>query len=170
MNEYLMQYVTIGTLIFFGLNLVNVMLCTMKSILTIKSTKLVASLINAITFGFYALVIKSMGNYDLVVIVFCTIIANLIGVYASMWILDKFEKDKLWKVTVVPMNRDVKGLRQNLLNYELGFNEYPIVTKYGNTIAFDIFTNDQKESAILKSVLDLYDGVKYHIAELGKGL
>lgn len=170
MENYVMQYLTIGTLIFFGLNLVNVMLCTMKSILTIKSTKLVASLINAITFGFYALVIKSMGNYDLIVIVSCTIVANLIGVYASMWILDKFEKDKVWKVTVIPQDFDVVELRDWLIRKELGFNEYPIITKYGNTVGFDIFTNDQKESATLKEILDRFEKVKYHIAELGKGL
>lgn len=170
MGNYVMQYLTIGTLIFFGLNLVNVMLCTMKSILTIKSTKLVASLINAITFGFYALVIKSMGNYDLVVIVACTIVANLIGVYASMWILDKFEKDKVWKVTVIPQAKDIIDLQAKLIIFGLGFNKIPITTKYGETMAFDIFTNNQKESVTLKDILNDYEKIKYHIAELGKGL
>lgn len=164
------EYLTIGILIFFVINLVNVILSTMKSILTIKSTRLIASVINALSYGFYALIIKSMASYEMEVVVIITIIANLIGVYSSMWLLDKFKKDKLWKITVIPQSEDVKGLRQNLINYDLGFNQYPINTKYGQTIAFDIFTSNQKESATLKGVLSLYENVRYHIAELGKQL
>jgi len=164
------DYFTLGIIIFIIVNLINVMLSTMKSILTIKSTRIVASLFNALSYGFYALIIKSMANYDITSVVIITIVANLVGVYSSMWILDKFKKDKLWKVTVIPQKQDTNGLRKNLLSYELGFNEYPIITKYGNTIAFDIFTNSQKESATLKGILSFYENVKYHIAEIGKGL
>ena len=74
-------------IVFFCCSLVNVMLSTVKSILTVRSTKNVAAVINAITYGFYAIVVKQLAELSVPVTVIVTIITNLIGVYISMWIL-----------------------------------------------------------------------------------
>lgn len=163
------DYFTLGLIMFIGINLINVILSTMKSIMTIKSTRLVATLINAISYGFYALIVKSMASYDTTTIVIVTILANLIGVYFSMWLLDKFKKDKLWKVTVIAINDNYWQIKNALLDGGLSFNTYPINTKYGDTTAFDIFAGTQKESLLLKEILKPFK-VKYHIVEIGKGL
>ena len=47
-----------ATIIFFICSLINVMLSTLKTILTVKASKGVATIINAITYGFYAIVVK----------------------------------------------------------------------------------------------------------------
>lgn len=164
------DYITLGLVVFVIVNLINVMLSTMKSILTVKSTRVVATLINAVSYGFYALMVKQMANYDVATVVTVTILANLIGVYSSMWLLDKFKKDKLWKVTVIPQSEDVVNVRGSLIHKGLGFNEYKVFTKYGETIGFDIFTNNQTESATLREILNNYVNVKYHVLEIGKGL
>ena len=78
-------------LIFFVCSFINVMLSTMKSILTVRSTKNVAAIINAVTYGFYAIVVKQLADLDIPITVVVTILTNLIGVYLSMWILDKGE-------------------------------------------------------------------------------
>jgi uncharacterized protein YebE (UPF0316 family) len=164
------DYVSLGLIIFVVVNLINVMLSTMKSILTVKSTRLVATLINAVSYGFYALIVKQMADYDITTVVVVTIVANLIGVYSSMWILDKFKKDKLWKVTVITQTEDAERFKADLITNELSFNELPIMTKYGKTTAFDIFSSSQLESAVLREVLRPYEKVKYHVLEVGKGL
>ena len=168
--EMVQDYVTLGLVVFVIVNLVNVILSTMKSILTIKSTRAVASLINALSYGFYALIVKQMANYDIAIVVTVTILANLIGVYTSMWLLDKFKKDKLLKVTVIPHATDVIKMRELLIQNGLGFNEYKIFAKYGETSGFDIFSNSQIESATLRTILNSFGSVKYHILEIGKGL
>ena len=66
--------------IFFICSLINVMLSTCKTVLTIKATKGVATLINACTFGFYAIVVKQLASFDLIYTVSVTIITNIIGV------------------------------------------------------------------------------------------
>ena len=83
----------VAIIIFTVCSLVNVILSTMKTILTVRSTKVVASVVNAVTYGFYAIVVKQLASLDLTVTVIVTIATNLIGVYLSMWLMDKMKKD-----------------------------------------------------------------------------
>ena len=89
--------IQIATIIFFICSLINVMLSTLKTILTVKASKGVATIINAITYGFYAIVVKQLASLDLITTVTVTIITNIIGVYVSMWLLERTKKDCLWK-------------------------------------------------------------------------
>ena len=73
--------IQIATIIFFLCSLINVMLSTLKTILTVKASKGIATLINAITYGFYAIVVKQLASLDLITTVSVTIITNIIGVY-----------------------------------------------------------------------------------------
>lgn len=163
------NYLTIGILIFFGINLVNVMLSTMKSILTIKSTRLIATIFNASSYGFYALIVKQMSGFDTYVVVTVTIIANLIGVYFSMWLLDKLKKDKVWKIQIVASENDFTQLKMQFINHGISFNNYDIYTKYGLSVGVDVFSNNQTESALVKEILAHYK-VKYNVSELSKSL
>ena len=163
------NYLTIGILIFFGINLVNVMLSTMKSILTIRSTRLVATIFNALSYGFYALIVKQMSGFDTYVVVAVTIIANLIGVYFSMWLLDKLKKDKVWKIQIVASENDFTQLKMQFINHGISFNNYDIYTKYGLSVGVDVFSNNQTESALVKEILAPYK-VKYNVSELSKSL
>lgn len=157
-------------IIFFIITLINVVLSTVKSILTIKASRGVATLINAITYGFYAVVVKQMATVDTQTVVIATVVCNLIGVYFSMWLLDRFKKDMLWKITVIPKTDRAERLKERLIENGLGFNLYPINTRYGSQIAFDIFSSSQDESKIVKNILQEIGTVKYHVLEIGKQL
>lgn len=157
-------------IIFFIITLINVILSTIKSILTVKASRGIASLINAVSYGFYAMVVKQMATVSLEIVVISTIICNLIGVNFSMWLLDKFKKDMLWKITVIPQNKFFENIRKELVENDLGFNEYPIVTKYGNQMGLDIFSNNQNDSKKVKEILDRNGKIKYHILEISQNL
>ena len=49
---------TLAVGVFFLCSLVNVMLSTCKTVLTLKASKGAATVINACTYGFYAIVVK----------------------------------------------------------------------------------------------------------------
>ena len=155
---------------FFIITFINVLLSTTKSILTVKSSRGVAALINAISYGFYAMVVKQMANVSTEIVIVATVICNLIGVYFSMWLLDKLKKAVLWKITVIPEMANFGTIRSELVANGLGFNEYPIITKYGEQMGLDIFSKDQKESKAIKEILNSNGRVKYHILEIGKQL
>lgn len=157
-------------IMFFVITLINVILSTIKSILTVKASRGIASLINAVSYGFYAMVVKQMATVSLEIVVISTIICNLIGVNFSMWLLDKFKKDMLWKITVIPQNKFFENIRKELVENDLGFNEYPIITKYGNQMGLDIFSNNQNDSKKVKEILDRNGKIKYHILEISQNL
>lgn len=153
-----------ATIVFFICSLVNVMLSTLKTILTVKASKGVATIINAITYGFYAIVVKQLASLDLITTVTVTIITNIIGVYVSMWLLEKTKKDCLWKISVTTKdNTLVEKLEKFSISYVINPVQYKKQTYYN----IDVFSENQKDSSIIENILKEYK-VKYNITEINK--
>lgn len=156
--------IQIATIIFFICSLINVMLSTLKTILTVKASKGVATIINAITYGFYAIVVKQLASLDLITTVTVTIITNIIGVYVSMWLLERTKKDCLWKISVTTKdNTLVEKLEKFSISYVMNPVQYKKQTYYN----IDIFSENQKDSSIIENILKEYK-VKYNITEINK--
>lgn len=164
----MVQYLTISTLIFFLLNLINVMLSTVKSVLTVKASRATATLINALAYGYYTIIIKQISNSSIEMVVIVTIVTNLIGVYTSLWLLDKFKKDKVWKISVVCYPDLAEKLGKQLEGHGIGYNTYSINTKFGQSVGMDIFSKNQNDSRIIKGLIG--SEYKYNITELSKTL
>ena len=80
---------------FVILNVLNVIIQTAKSIVTIKCGKGVAALVNAIAYGLYTVVLVYMNcNISLWEKVIVVGSANLIGVYVVKFFEEKSKKDK----------------------------------------------------------------------------
>ena len=156
----------VAIIIFTVCSLVNVILSTMKTILTVRSTKIVASVINAVTYGFYAIVVKQLASLDLTVTVIVTIATNLIGVYLSMWLMDKMKKDCLWKISVTTKD---KSIVKKIENFDIEYTMSPIQYKKETYYSIEIFSKNQKDSTIIKNILNEYK-VKYNITEITKTL
>lgn len=148
-------------MIFIGLSIVNVVFSTIKSIVTIKGSPFVASMVSALYYGYYNIVlIYTVADFPLWQKVVATFGCNLIGVYAVKFAEAKGRKDKLWKVeaTVDPaFQYDIEGYcKQN----SIPFN-YVNIEKY---ILFNLYCATQKESAKVKKLLDAYNA-KYFVTE-----
>lgn len=153
-----------ATIVFFICSLINVMLSTLKTILTVKASKGVATIINAITYGFYAIVVKQLASLDLITTVTVTIITNIIGVYVSMWLLEKTKKDCLWKISVTTKdNTLIEKLEKFSISYVMNPVQYKKQTYYN----IDVFSENQKDSSIIENILKEYK-VKYNITEINK--
>ena len=153
-------------IIFTVCSLVNVILSTMKTILTVRSTKIVASIINAVTYGFYAIVVKQLASLDLTITVIVTIATNLIGVYLSMWLMDKMKKDCLWKISVTTKD---KSIVKKIENFDIEYTMSPIQYKNETYYSIEVFSKNQKDSTIIKNILNEYK-VKYNVTEITKFL
>lgn len=98
-------------LIFVGLNIVNVIIQTVKSLCTVKCGKGVAALVNALAYGLYTIVtIYMLCDLDLWVKAGVVAGCNLVGVYIVKWCEEKARKDKLWKVEMTVPKGDRKSV------------------------------------------------------------
>ena len=146
--------------IFIGLSIINVVFSTIKSITTIKSSPLVASLISAIYYGYYNVVlIYTVSDFPLWQKVLITALCNFVGVFIVKWIEAKRRKDRLWEVraTIPAEYTDTLHEALSLIphNYIAGVGKYTI---------FNIYCTTQKESSAVKATLDLYHA-KYFVSE-----
>ena len=148
-------------LIFTALTIVNVVFSTIKSIITIKGGAFSASLISALYYGYYNIVlIYTVADFPLWQKVIVTFGCNLVGVFAVKYAEEKARKDKLWRVesTIKPDKKDVfeAYCKENDIPYN-----YVNIEKY---ILFNFYCATQQESAKVKKLLDAHDA-KYFVNE-----
>ena len=151
-------------IVFCICSLVNVILSTLKTLIMVNAGRGSAIIINAVCYGFYTLVVKQLTSVDYITAVTVTILANVVGVWISYKIMDLFKKDKLWRITVTLKTVDeFAECIQQLAKYNIGY------TPIENTNSIDIYSYNQKESAIIKNILGNYD-YKYFVQEMAKSL
>lgn len=151
-----------NTILLFALcTAVNVILSTIKSILTVKGGKLSASLINAITYGFYSyvIVLTSADGMPIWLKMAITAICNFVGVYLVKWIEEKARKDKLWKVELT-----VPTKYTNTIDFDLHDVPHSYIELSDKHTLFNFYCATQKESAKVKAIANQYEA-KYFVAE-----
>lgn len=148
--------------LFIVLNIVNVVVQTIKSICTIKCDKVVAAIVNAVAYGLYTVVtIYMLCDLPLMWKAFIVAMCNLIGVYVVKLIEEHARKDKLWKVEATVLRGWTKELHAKLVEAEIPHNYLENVGKY---TLFNIFCETQAQSAKAKKILDNYNA-KYFVSE-----
>jgi hypothetical protein len=83
-----------------------------------------------------------------------TVVANLIGVYASIAVLDRLRKDKLWEITATIENfENASWLEEQLWENKISYNFQEAFGQNENVQVFHIYLPTQKESTIVKELL-----------------
>jgi len=81
-------------IMYIVISLINVFLHIVRSILVIKSGKMMASLANCICYTFSAVVVKFIAETDLMVAILVQATTNFIGCYLAMLFCDYMLKIK----------------------------------------------------------------------------
>ena len=83
---------------FVILNFVNVLINTARSLTTVKGGKWIASLMNALCYGYYTVIIVITATYEmpLALKIVAVAIVNFVGVFAIKLGEEKITKEKLW--------------------------------------------------------------------------
>lgn len=151
-----------NTILLFALcTAVNVILSTIKSILTVNGGKVSASLINAITYGFYSyvVVLTSADGMPIWLKMAITAVCNFVGVYFVKWIEEKARKDKLWKVELTVPTRYT-----TTIDFDLHDVPHSYIELSDKHTLFNFYCATQKESAKVKAIANQYEA-KYFVAE-----
>lgn len=149
-------------ILFIILNIVNVVIQTVKSLATVKCGKTVAAIVNAVAYGLYTVVVVyTVCDLPLWLKVVVVGACNLVGVFCVKWGEEKARKDKLWEVRATVYESYTESLHHDLESANIPHNYIPNIGKY--TI-FNIYCETQIESKRVKNLLDYYK-VKYFVSE-----
>lgn len=136
-------------LTFIILNILNVIIQTVKSIATVKCGKTAAAIINAVAYGLYTVVtVYMMCELELWLKALIVALANLIGVYVVKFLEEKARKDKLWLVKITIPKEKTEQVKSFLEKENIPFSYYNI-TKY---FVFDTYCENQNQT---KKVLNI---------------
>lgn len=149
-------------ILFIVMNILNVVIQTIKSICTIKCGKWASALVNAVAYGLYTYIIV-LTNCDLPLIAKCLIVAgaNFVGVWVVKFFEEKARKDRLWKVEATVPFEMVEPLHLALRDCNIDHNYIEGVGKY--TI-FNIYCPTQADSIGVREVLESKNA-KYFVSE-----
>lgn len=159
-------------LLFTILQLINVVLSTIKSIVTVKGTTFQSALMNTIYYSLYTIIVIytvsdfGCGAWDLLIKIAIVGITDFIGVYISAWLMNRFKKDKLWEI-VATVDQSVSIYAVELTEMALkesniSYNVTP--TQKQNEYVFHIYSKNQNESQTIKAILNEWKA-KYIVHE-----
>lgn len=150
--------------VFFVLNALNVIIQTINTLCTIKCRKVVAALANAITFGFYTVVLVYMVCDDLSTITKAVVvgICNFIGVYVVKLIEERIQKEKLWKVELTIDEQYFPQFSQELKNLNISHNFIQAIC--GHYAIFNIYCYTKADSKMIRQLAEQFNA-KYFVSE-----
>ena len=149
--------------LFVVLTIINVILNTARTIITVKGGMFWSSFISALAFGFYvAVIVWTMCDLPLWVKVAVTALANFIGTYFVKYIEMKMRKDRLWLVDVVLTGPQIYAAKSYLDGWQIQYIEIPI--SHSDSSQFHIYSKTKEESSNIRTMLREYDA-KYIVVE-----
>lgn len=148
-------------IIFITLNIINVVIQTIKSIATVKCGKGVAAVVNAVAYGLYTVVtVYMLCELPLVWKAFIVAMCNLIGVYVVKYFEEKSRKERLWKVEATISKEDFTENKELLSAMKVSHN-YIDIEKY---VILNFYCSTSKQSEIVKKLLSEMNA-KYFVSE-----
>ena len=153
--------------LFIILNIVNVVVQTAKSIITIKSGKVVASIVNAVAYGLYTVVLIYM-TCDLPLFTKALVVAlcNLVGVFIVKLIEEKMEKEKLWRVSLTILKEDFETFENVIIEKDIPY--LVMETKSNKYKVMEAFCYNKEQSRMVRDTAKAH-GAKFFVTE-NKGL
>lgn len=147
-------------ILFILLSVINVIFSTIKSIITIKGNAISASLISALYYGFYNIVlIYTVADFPLWQKVVITFVCNLVGVFIVKYVETKARKDKLWKIELT-----VPTKYKDAIDFDLETIPHSYIVISDKHTLFNFYCATQKESTMVKAIAIQYEA-KFFVTE-----
>jgi cytochrome bd-type quinol oxidase subunit 2 len=154
-------------ILFIVLTILNVVVGAVKSIVTIKGTKLMAATLNAMAYGINTLAVfyTADDNLELLPKIIIVAITNFVGVYVVKLVEEKKTKDKLWKIECTVAAQLSEPIEVLLTTNKISYKKSDgIDYGVGLCTIFSIYAKTKEQSKKVKELLKDYK-VKYFITE-----
>lgn len=151
---------------FVILNFVNVLINTARSLTTVKGGKWIASIMNALCYGYYTVIIVITATYEMPLLMKCIAVAivNFIGVFTIKFCEEKMQKEKRWVflATAKVENNAIIDVAEKLKALDIKLVYTTVIENELYTL--QIFSNTCKESEMITAILENY-GIKFSAIE-----
>ena len=141
-------------LIYLTLQIINVILATIKSIVTVRGTKLMAAIMNALSYSVnIVVVIYSVMDFNIWIKIVITAFTNFVGTYLGIYLLEKTRKEKLWEIsgTVIRAD-DYVAIKEELRQYP--YIKYHSLTLDDNQgYIFYVYTKTKSQSRVVRDLM-----------------
>lgn len=152
-------------ILFIVMNIVNVVLQTIKSLATVKCGKWGAAVVNAVAYGLYTYIVV-LTMCDLPLIAKCLVVAgaNFVGVYVVKLVEEKARKDKLWKVEATVQNviHFTEYIKKQCEEHKIPYSILNVENV--DYVVFNFYCATQEKSRIVKQICDGCNA-KYFVSE-----
>lgn len=141
-------------ILYLMLQITNVILATIKSIVTIKGSKLSAALMNALSYSVNIIVvIYTVMDFSIWIKILITAITNFAGTYLGVYITEKLRKDRLWeiKATVITVNDYINIKNALKTQPDIKYNSMTLDDNQG--YLFYVYTKNKQQSKIVRDIL-----------------
>lgn len=141
-------------ILYLILQITNVILATIKSIVTIKGSKLSAALMNALSYSVNVIVvIYTVMDFSIWVKILITAITNFAGTYLGVYITEKLRKDRLWeiKATVITVTDYINIKNALKAQSHIKYNSMTLDDNQG--YLFYVYTKNKQQSKIVRDIL-----------------
>lgn len=156
-------------IIFIALNIVNVIVQTVRSLFTIHGNKYTASLMNALAYMIYTVVIiYTVCDLPLWVKVIIVGLVNLVGVFLVKFVEEKTRKDKLWKIEATIKVEDFRDMKTDCIKNDFRYSYSFLYGKGSDYAQFNYYCYSRKDTIAVKNIIKKYD-CKYFVSE-SKGI
>ena len=140
---------------FIVLNILNVIIQTVKSIVTIKCGKGIAAIVNAVAFGLYTIVtVYLMCELNLYLKAGIVALCNLVGVYVVKWCEEKARKDRLWLVKITVPSNNFSALYEEITCKDIPCTYYNLQKYY----VLDCYCEKQEDTVFVTTLCQKYHG------------
>ncbi len=154
-------------ILFIVLTVLNVIVGSAKSIVTVKGTKLAAASLNAVAYAINTLAVfyTADDQLDLLPKIIIVTVTNFIGVYIVKFVEEKKTKDRLWKIECTVTVELSETIERLLTNNKIPHKRMEGLD-YGTEqcTIFSIYAKTKEQSKRVKELLKNYK-VKYFIVE-----
>lgn len=154
-------------ILFIVLTVLNVISGAIKSIVTIKGSKLSAAAINAVAYAINTLAVFYTADEELSLLpkILIVAITNFIGVYIVKFVEEKKTKDRLWKIEGTVNARLFEAIETLLTVNKIPHKSFEgIDDGVTKCTMFSIYAKTREQSKKVRELLKNYQ-VKYFIVE-----
>lgn len=149
-------------LVFTILSIVNVIFSTVRTILTIKGNKFVASITSAGYFSFYnIMMLLTISDFPMYQKCIITFVCNFIGVYVVKVFEERKQRERLWKIELTIKSEYIKDLVADLKKEKISYN---YIQNLNQKTLFNIYSSTKIESKKIEDLTKKYNA-KFFISE-----